>query len=66
VVSRGVVLLGLRAQEEQPRGIPHLGLRAQEQQPRGIPHHSVTAIIQYTVHTSRVRPDDEISTSAAQ
>ena len=40
--------------------------RAQEEQPRPrIPHRSFTAIIQYTVHTSRVRLDDEISTSAA-
>ena len=27
--------------------------------------HTATAIIQFTVHTSRVRLDDEISTSAA-
>jgi hypothetical protein len=33
--------------------------------PPRIPHRSFTAIIKYTVHTSCVRLDDEISTSAA-
>ena len=56
---------GLQYNVFVPNVVLILGLCPRRTTPPRIPHRSFTTITQYTVHTSRVRLDDEISTSAA-